>query len=166
MKSQTTALPTMLEVGIGKSINRQMVCVYILLLIGIPWVASGFLVSTGTVGDTEINGYVVWILRLFLLGFWVTCLMAAKRSIDFLRHLPILFTLDNSGITDRKGVTTLWDDIDKVVYKSRGWKELRIYSNSPNKKIIVSEIEADFSALGNMIAFIRLYAPAESTKKL
>ena len=166
MKSQTKELPTLLEVGIGKSINRKMVRAYIFLLIGIPWASSGSLVSTGTLGDTEINRYFVWILRIFLLGFWLTCLIGAKRSFDFLRHLPILFTFDKRGITDRKGVTTHWGDINKVIYKSKGWKSLRIYSSSSNKKIIVDEIEADLSAIGEIIAFIRFYAPPAATKKL
>jgi hypothetical protein len=109
MKSRTTALPDVLKVGVGKEMNRFLVGIYLVMLIVIPWlgwVAFG----PGTAGDTKINGnsiFVFWIMRFVFLAGWITCLIGFKRSLYFLRDLPLLYTLDKIGITDRNGTTTL-----------------------------------------------------------
>lgn len=162
----TTSNP-ILEVRAGKTANRFGVAVYLIALIGLPFLGwLGF--GPGTPGDMTVNGNSIlmfWLMRALLFGGWVCCLIGLKRCLDLLKHLPILFTLDKDGIKDRHWNITAWTEIEAIFY-IRGDLNLMINSRSKDKSIILKNEELGFKSMDKIDAFIREYAPTHLTQDL
>jgi len=144
--------------------NRFSVGIYVLALIGIPWLGwKGF--GPDAVGDTTGNGSSIlafWAMRLIIFVVWIFCLRKLKQSLDLLKHLPVLFTLDETGIKDRQWVKTPWSEFEGAHYNSRAWSlTLIVRSGSQYKNIEIKEEEVGLSGMDEIKAFMREHAPSE-----
>ncbi len=163
----STPVTPLLEVRAGKNANRFGVAIYSIALIALPilgWVAFG----PETPGDTTNNGNSIlafWIMRALLFAGWIYCLIGFKRSFDLLKHLPILFTLDEFGIKNRVWNLTTWAEIETIFYV-RGDLNLKVRSRSGDKIIVMKSEELGFRSMDKIDAFIREHAPPHLTKDL
>jgi len=84
-----------------------------------------------------------------------------------MRDLPVLFVLEEKGITDREGITTPWIEFQRAYYVSRAWNlYIEVRPNSQFKNLVVKEEEIGWSAMGEVKSFLRKHAPRELTHEL
>ena len=169
MISQFSDQPERLEVRASKGMNRFGVGLYLVVLIGIPWVGwIGF--GPGAAGDTTVNGNSIltfWVFRICLLAFWVACFVGIRRSLNLLQDLPILFVLDKIGITDREGIKTPWREFENAYYVNKAWNlYLNVRPRTQYKDIVFKGEEIGFTAIDQVKLFMKLHAPSELTVSL
>ena len=91
-------------------------------------------------------------------------LIQIAKTLRLLIKLPVLFSLDTYGVTDRNNITTPWTEIQKVYYVNRAWKlYLQVRPNSQYKNIVFKEEEIGFSSMDIVKSFIKEHAPDECT---
>lgn len=169
MSSQFFSQPERLEIRASERMNRFGLGLYLVCLIGIPWIGwIGF--GPGAAGDTAVNGNSVWAFWAFhfcLLGFWVACLIGIRRSLNLLKDLPILFVLDKVGVTDRGGIKTPWREFESAYYVSKAWNlYLDVRPRTQYKNIVIKGEEIGFKAIDEVKLFMILHAPSELTGSL
>jgi len=124
MTNQIKSQSPRLKINASKSFNRFGVFIYLIALIGIPFLGwTGF--GPGSPGDTTVNGnslLVFWGMRITLFALWCMFLLGIRRSWLLMQKLPRLFTLDKYGVTDRFGITTPWTEFQRAYYNGRAWK--------------------------------------------
>ena len=148
--------------------NRFTAGLYIFALIGLPLLSwKGF--DLGEAGDVATNGNsirVVWVASFVMLVFWVICLRKLKQSLDFLRYLPVLFTLDETGIKTRDWIKTPWSEFEEAYYVNKGWSlTLKVRPESQFKDIKIKEEEIGLTAIEEIKSFMREYVPLVMTEK-
>ena len=165
----TTQLPSQaerLEVRASKAMNRFWLGLYLVFLIGMPWMGwTAF--GPGAAGDTAVNGnsiWAFWFMRVCVFAMWVTAFFGIKRSLHLLKELPILFALDKIGITNRAGITTPWRDFERAFYNRHSHSlHLNVRPKTQFENIVIKSEEIGFAAMDKIEAFMLKHAPSHLT---
>lgn len=141
-----------LEIRPSRPMNGCIIVLTVIMAIGLPyggWTEFG----PGAAGDTSVNGnsiWAFWFMRIVLAIIWGLCLKSLWHSINLLRRDPLLFVLDEIGITDRKGITTPWTEISRGYYVRRG-----------GTLFLQTRPRSGFAAMETVKAFIREHAHSD-----
>jgi len=158
-----------LEIRADKNSLILGICIYLVAGVVIPFLGFvGF--GPGAAGDTSANGnsiWAFWIMRIILAAMWVSAIRGLIKSWRLLRELPILYALDETGITDRKQVLTPWIEFQSALYNRRvRTLFLDVRRNSQFKKLLLNESEIGSSGMEEVKNFMHLHAPEALTQDL
>lgn len=134
----------------------------ILPLVG--WIEFG----PGAAGDTSVNGNSIlafWIMRFVLAACFVAALIAIQHNLRLWTRTPILFILNEKGLTDRSGTYRAWSAFESANI-SKGTLYLRLLSETSPRLIVIEPNEIGFSTTDKIIEFLRVHAPPELSDKL
>lgn len=115
------------------------------------------------VGDTSKNGnsiFAFWVMRVLLASFTLGALFSLHYQWRLWRRVPLLFSLQAKGITDRTGAYYPWRAF-KRAYMHKGTLYLVTGEKPERRTIVVEPNEIGFRATDQIVAFIRKHAPIE-----
>lgn len=169
MNTEPSHISERLEIKPGPSVINFSLGVSIITLIAIPfilWLGLG----PGAAGDTSVNGNSVlafWGMRVFLAAGFLWCLFKIPMLWKMRRDMPVLYTLDKIGITNRQNITTPWSEVERIYFVSKsGDLVISTRARSGFKDIRISENVVGWDSVQLTMNFMKKHLAADLTHEL